>query len=397
LGVGTRGILGVVLLAAGSFVAACGGGEGQGAQAQSICPSIIPTQLSALSTSDRSIPAHPTGAQLCSFSKRRLLPFEPTNGVRVDQSTARVVARLINSASPFHRPDRTCRPLGTDNGVMIRFTYVRAQPHEVALIYYGCPTPAVFGLSTRRAPSTDISNLVVSAANSFASKRGHATAPELIGDDIATAEHVATADGYSLGYGGEQIDSTFPFGAVLFQVPPAGLWSTFGDQIDVTIAVRPAPSCVVSSLVADYQGGGPENAALDVGGIDIRDVGLAPCLLRGPIAIEGVSATGAVVTNQVEAAVGPNLILTPATPPLPESIPGPLPAGEVWVSIQMSAGTENPNTGQSCSPQITPARWRLTIDGGTLSIENSSVDSAYPQFAGLVTCGSFSAAVARAI
>lgn len=383
-----REILGLVFLAMGSFVAACGGGNSQGGQAASSCPS-IPPQLSALSAADRSIPVSPAGAQLCSFSKRRLLPFEPAKGVKVDRSTAGMIVSLINAAAAFKQPTRTCHELKADNGVMIRFSYSRSRSYQVTLIYYGCPTPVVFGLSQPRAPTQAISDLVVSAANSFASKPGTPTAPELIGDDIATAEHIAAAAGYALGYGGEQLSSGLPFGSVLFQIPPAGLLATNANQIDVTIAVQPEPACGADSLAGEYQGGGLQSAA-DYGHIVIWNTGSTWCTLQGPISITGVNGSGAPVTNTANSPVAPNVVLTPHTPPPPNSMGGFGPVAELWASVQVSAQIEDPVTGQPCNRQITPSSWEITSDGDTFSIKNTSVDVG-SQISSLVTCSSVGA------
>ena len=381
-----RAIPGLVLLAATSFLAACGGGAGHGAeQALSACS--IPPTFSALPTADRSIPTGATGAQLCSFGKRRLLPFEPAKGVRVDQVTARVIASLLNAAPPSQRPERSCRELKDDNGVTIRFTYARTSPYEVGLVYFGCPSPFVFGLSTTRIPKPTISDFVVSAANSFASKPGTARAPELIGDDISTAERVAAASGYSLASGSEEI-SPLHFGTVLFQIPPAGLRGTFGNQIAVTIAVQHSPPCDVGSLAGTYVGGGPQSGS-DYGEVVIRNVGPRPCDLKGPISIVGVSGSGTPLTNTVTLSVPSALILTPNAPPLPSPNLYTVP-GEVWSLSQLGAPYENPVTRQPCV-QVVPARWQLTIGGSVLSVDNVSENPGFPGFGSLITCGSFSA------
>lgn len=161
---------------------------------------------------------------------------------------------------------------------------------------------------------------------------------------------------------------------------------------------RLARACTLNQVALAYRGGGLATGN-DFGSIVVRDVSPTACTLMGKIAVTPLDRRGHPITirsgEPLDVTVpAPGIGLTPnATAPIAGQN---LPAGMVEPSVVLSGGErddpEPPNG--ICAPtnEVQPASWRVSLLGGTLTVENRDVSAPTEEgfAAGLYGCrGSF--------
>lgn len=148
------------------------------------------------------------------------------------------------------------------------------------------------------------------------------------------------------------------------------------------------PACTAHELTADLED--IEFAADQTyGWIIIRNTSVTDCQLVGHIGLVGVDATGTPDTVSVSAPVAGGLLLTADAVPVPDNkMP---PAGEHVAflvpdsSLSTTTGT-NPGADCTATDQVTPATFRLDINGsGTIAVPNTA-DGSPEQFRQLRVC-----------
>jgi hypothetical protein len=214
---------------------------------------------------------------------------------------------------------------------------------------------------------------------------GHGT-PDLFGDSASQASRTAASLGFSLLFSGEEIDPHVPSGVVLLQDPLAGNGGVGDKQIDVVMSAHVEPACTIGELALNYYGGGV-GMGNDFGTILIRDVGLRPCLLQGPIGVVGTDAAGKDVTHRLSYPVAARLVLSSRAPRVPigkEPRVGEV-VGELILSAEYRDGPYPPSY-LCVGHYVIPSFWHLSFPSGTVTVRNASRDPAYPAYSSLFTC-----------
>jgi hypothetical protein len=144
--------------------------------------------------------------------------------------------------------------------------------------------------------------------------------------------------------------------------------------------------CQPHALALSYYGGGP-GAGNDVGTVVIANTSGSACTIAGPVRLVGLSAAGRPDTNDISAAVAPNMVLT-AHGTFPAVGYG-FPAGLTDAALTLIAEyRDDPPGGGLCTAhEVIPASWRLTFpDGIRRTVTNRGDHPAYPHFGSLITC-----------
>jgi hypothetical protein len=329
------------------------------------------------------LPIDPLGVQLCEYSDGKPTAHRPIEGVVLTAGPASALAALIDAEPRAGTTSTSCSALGETNSVLLHFSYQSGSGAEVEAVAHGCLQPMALVSGQTRLLDDTLSEYLIASGISYGLPGPGA--PDLYGDDLSTATRAATKAGFTIGFGGEEIDTHQRAGAVLLQFPPAGE-SDIGNQIQVITAAHREPACVIGSIAAEYYGGGA-GAGNDFGSIDIRDVGAQPCLLQGPVKVVGTDAAGHPVTQAITYPVAPALVLSPHGNAIP--VGGTVPLGEVVAVVQIAAEYRDDSSspdGLCTEHQIVPALWQLIFSDGVEVVMNASDDPGYPAFSSLVTC-----------
>jgi PASTA domain len=271
---------------------------------------------------------------------------------------------------------------------LIRFGYA-AKTVESAWITY-CPAQ-VIAAGRKLVPDLPL----VDALNSYAAGVEGNTGPrvpDLLGLSLASAEAAAKRHGLAVRLTGTTTDARVPFGTVIFQALVPGARSRLhnGPVVSVVVATRPAPACTAAQLALTYRGVIATRGS-DYGAIAIRDVGRAPCELKGVIRITGIDRQDHAVTLAARSLPG-SVTLSPNAFPVPEVVPNariipPPPAdldGAIWLSASYGGAPCRPNW-------MAPAAWRVILPGGlTFTVANADAVGAVQLVpsGGFVTCAS---------
>jgi hypothetical protein len=296
---------------------------------------------------------------------------------------AGVLATLFDNAPPASAAATRCAANWKEEPILLEFFYSRGARLTVNVVSSGCSQPVAFlAGQARRLDETLADYLTAATANYFFP--GHGT-PDLFGDSASQASRTAASLGFSLQFGGEEIDPHVPAGVVLLQDPPAGGGRNFGE-IDVVLSAHVAPACSNGELALNYYGGGV-GMGNDFGAILIRDFGPKPCLLQGPIGIVGTDADGKDVTHRLSYPVAPGLVLSPRAQRVPVGEEPPV--GEVVGELGLSADYRDgpyPPSDLCGDHEVIPRLWRLSFPSGTVTLRNASRDPDYPAYSSLITC-----------
>ena len=329
-----------------------------------------------------SLAPDPAGALACLTNepahKRALIG----TGSRLPASVAVVLARLIDQATPADEiVARRCAP--KIPLLLTRFDYPAGPVDVVESI--GCADGALAYVHNRGylLPS-GVAKYMQAAAN----PAGQGISPLVMGEPLTKAIAVARQRGDTIELAGELIGRSAP-GTVLLQYP------TLDRQITVIAAVRSSQPCQTGQLAMQYLPGSA-GAGNDFGTILLRNLSTTWCELDGRITVIGWTA-GHSITPRVEAAVVPNLELSPrATAAVPGQT---LPADQLVASVSLTAEYRDDQNGSLCTThRIVPASWHFTVNSITLIVPNGRATAeATPAGAGgLITCrGQFGATSAR--
>lgn len=334
----------------------------------------------------RPLPIAPLAARLCVLGKlpAKKFPHRPAGGVALGPGPAGVLATLFDSAPRANAAASRCAASRTEEAILLEFFYPHEERVAVEVVSAGCSQPVAFLAGhARRLDETVAGFLTAATANYFTP--GHGT-PDLFGESVSQASRTAKRLGFSLQFGGEEIDPHVPADVVLLQNPLAGGAKVFGKQIDVVMSAHPASACSTGELALNYYGGGA-GAGNDFGTILIRDVGSKPCLLRGPIGVVGTDAAGRDVTHRISYPVSPGLVLSSRAPRVPVGVEPPVDevVGELILSAEYRDGPYPPSY-LCVGHYVIPTFWRLSFSSGAVTVRNASRDPGYPAFSSLRTC-----------
>jgi len=265
------------------------------------------------------------------------------------------------------------------------FNYPRHADVDVAVMDLGCPSSrpssaVVFFGRDSHAIDPGLDSTLVADAGSYGVPRPPVT-PDVFGETAAQATKTASAHGFALAFGGEEVDRLYPPGTVLLQFPPAGM-GDIGNQVDVILSAPISPPCTPADLdlsYEGYQGAAGSYAASFL----VRNVSASSCRLAGPMKLTGTEKSGHPVTGTAEltAPVG-SVLSAGATPWLAGSSP---PVGDVFGTLAVSSPDYCPGH------TVVPALWRFSVGGGTLNVANSLLGKAFPTCGGALSAfGTFS-------
>ena len=189
--------------------------------------------------------------------------------------------------------------------------------------------------------------------------------PELFGYTVAKATEKAHRSGFVAEFGGEAVDGAYPPGVVLLQFPPAGT-GDIGNEVDLVLSVPPSSPCVAADLALVY--GGQQGATGNlVGNISMWDISHQYCLVVGPLGLVGTDASGRAVTRALVYHVSPGMVLSPGAHPRgPGSV---LPIDELVAGLAFATPTAA--NCLSAGTGTRPARWRLSLPGGDVTVANA--------------------------
>lgn len=287
---------------------------------------------------------------------------------------------MLRNASPEKPRCSGRKPLA-----VLRFGF-RGQYVDVALGAFGCPIAYLAGRPVAL-PHVLADPLTDEAVFSLPP----AEVPDLFGATYPTAVATAARTGSRVHLLGEVVVPDSPSGRVILQNPPAGR-GHLGSRIGVVIAVHRPPTCRLSDLAMEYQGGGP--AAGSDSMIRIRNPGPRPCELTGPVALVGTDRAGLEITRTLTIPVDTDLVLTAHAHRVEPGHAGS--SGEIVAAVMLAAEyRDDPSSpdGLCRRHQVIPTYWRLTLPGGVIrNVANTSTGVSDPGYSGLVTCrGRFNA------
>jgi hypothetical protein len=277
---------------------------------------------------------------------------------------------LIVGSPPAAKAERRCARRPPE--VLLRFAYSSGRAVDAGLVEPDCasgsvnsPNSGVVFLGPEaRSVDPGLASTLVADAGAYGLPRPP-VAPDLFGYTVAEATEKAHRSGFVAEFGGEQVDATYPPGVVLLQFPPAGM-GDIGNEVDLVLSVPPPSPCVAADLALVY--GGFQGATGNlVGNISIWDISHQYCDLAGPLGLVGTDASGRAVTRALVYDVSPGTVLSPrAHPRGPGS---PLPIDELVAGLAFATPTA-PNC-PSAGAGAKPARWRLTLPGGSVTVANA--------------------------
>ncbi|HEY6276240.1 MAG TPA: hypothetical protein VIX86_07895, partial [Streptosporangiaceae bacterium] len=361
------------VVAAGLLLAvtACGTTAHTPAAARTVtCPVAFPWPDRVAASAPRPvpgglIPARPVTAVICQYplgvpqakagiARRIALPAAAADGL----------AAVLDGAGPAPADVRRCSGLRADLpfAQVLRFGYASGRVISAAVQYSPCPVALVtVGRRAVGLPGPAKDDLFYDTSLGPASQ-GPRT-PALIGLTAAAASATARRGHFDLLVDGGAVDPRVPFGTVIFQTDPPG-WPEGSGQVNVILAVRPAPACTARQLAAGFTGAQP-GAGNDMGSIVVRDIGAVPCTLPGPLRLTGLGVAGRPVTGTVSSTVAGPAVLSPGAAPvsrLGRLAPGEL-VGTLLLAAEYRDDPASPD-GLCTAHQVAPARWRITLPAG---------------------------------
>jgi hypothetical protein len=407
------------LVASGAMLAvlaqaACGAGISPVTRAPAPwCPAHVPANSvqssAALSTqrSTRSAPVLiPPGAMVVSICQyaRPLPPSKaratPARRIVLRGTPAAGLAAIIDGGPPATGRARRCdRPRGRlPFSQALVFAYRSGHRVTAAISYTDCSL-AIVAAGGRAAMLADPLQSDLFYLTSVTRRPNGPRTPDLVGLGIRAAAAAAARGRWSMYVDGAAIDRVVQPGTVIFQTLPAGVPDAGPSKdINVVLAVRPAPACTAGQLALSYLGGGA-GAGNDFGSVVVRDDSPRPCTLTGPLRLVGTGKAGRPVTQPVTFPVAGVAVLSPATGPVSQRIivggsPQSAVHGAFVASLALGAeyrdGPPSVDHGY-CEPLwVIPAAWRVTLPHGqALTVANA--DRFNPvgfggSSGGLVTC-----------
>jgi hypothetical protein len=352
-------------------------------------PALIPPGAMVVSICQYARPLPPSKARLTS-ARRIVLRGTPAIGL----------AAIINGGPPVTGRARRCdRPRGR-LPFSQALVFADRSGHRVtaAISYTDCSLAVVAAGSRTAMLAGPLQPDLLYLTSVTRHRRGPRT-PDLAGLGIRAAAAAAVRERWSLYVDGAAIDRAVQPGTVIFQTLPAGVPNAGpGKDINVVLAVQPAPACTVGQLALSYLGGGA-GAGNDFGSVVVRDDSPRPCTLTGPLHLAGTDKAGRPVTQQVTFPVAGVAVLSPATGPVSQRItvggsPQSAARGAFVAGLALAAeyrdGPASVDHGY-CEPLwLIPAAWRVTLPHGqALTVANA--DRYNPvgfggSSGGLVTC-----------
>jgi hypothetical protein len=156
------------------------------------------------------------------------------------------------------------------------------------------------------------------------------------------------------------------------------------NEINVIVALPPAPTCRAAQLRGTVDGGEP-GAGTAFASLVLRDVGRETCTLRGPIKLSAVDGHGDVLAVQAVGVQGTGrspLVLSP----VPEGR-----GRRVESSLASRALLSSTDFAGNCSRSETPSGWRVTLpSGGRPAVVDHDADYSPPViFCGAIDSGPF--------
>lgn len=299
-------------------------------------------------------------------------------GVELGAGPADDLVSVLGAAPPAGDELSTCKD--KTPSVLLLFNYQRHADVDVAVVDFGCPSSrssspaassavAFFGQDSR-AIDPGLDSTLVADAGSYSVRRSPIT-PDVFGETAAQATKTASAHGFALAFGGEEVDRLYAPGTVLLQFPPAGM-SDLGNQVDVILSAPISLPCTAADLdlsYEGYQGAAGSYAASFL----VRNVSASSCLLAGPMKLTGTEKSGHRMTGTAEFTAPAGSVLSAGAAPWPAgSSPS---VGEVFGTLAVSSPDYCPGR------TVVPALWSFSTSGGTLSVANSLRGKAFP------TCG----------
>lgn len=330
--------------------------------------------------SNGKLDGNPQALRLCSLGVKD----QSTAGVVVGQESARTLAELLDSEPTASSGAMRCEKITTD--ILLRFDYRNGSTVDVRFFPSVCPWTVAFVAGQARLVDRVITNTITGWATGNDQVQPGRAAPVVQGATLNQAIQIAARSGVTLGFDGEEIDSSLPDGSILLQDTPVG-YRTSANQLGVVLAFHQHPACNVKELALQFGGVQGIGGGAIGGPIFMRDVGSQPCLFQGPIKVVGVDRAGKPDTNTVTLSIDPNIILTPAAKPLPPQLSPPF--GEVVAVLGLEAYPDGTLAGsnQMCQKhQFAPAFWRLTLASGSAKVANSDTWSLDPRNPSLITC-----------
>jgi len=340
--------------------------------APALCPASVPSTAAFLKGKGTRLGRGPTALRLCGYSGGGPLKGgdDAGDGVVLGPGPAGVVASLIAGSAPAAKEERRCARRPPD--VLLRFVYSSGSQVDAGLVDPGCSpgslnslnSGVVFFGSEARSLDPGLTGTLVADAGAYGLPRPPTTL-DLFGYTVAGATEKAHSSGFVAEFGGEEVDGAYPPGVVLLQFPPAGT-GDIGNEVDLVLSVPPSLPCVAADLALVY--GGQQGATGNlVGNISIWDISHQYCLLAGPLGLVGTDASGRAVTRAVVYDVSPGMVLSPGAQPR-----GPgssLPIDELVAGLAFATPTAANCQGAGTGTR--PARWRLSLPGGHVSVANA--------------------------
>jgi hypothetical protein len=181
-------------------------------------------------------------------------------------------------------------------------------------------------------------------------------APNLVGLSLSAA----TRRDPHLMVVGEIVESRRVRPTVVVVDTPAGVPVGTHD-INVIVALPPAPTCRAVQLRGTVDGGEP-GAGTAFASLVLRDVGRAPCTLRGPIRLSAVDGDGDVLATRRVAVQGTGSALIVLSP-------GPTGRGRrLDASLSARALLSSTDFAGNCSKSETPSGWRVALQSGGMPV-----------------------------
>lgn len=409
---GPLAALGVMLAAL--VQAACGAGitgatptTAPGCPAHGLANSVPSSAALSVQRPARSAPAlippGPVVVSICRYARPLPRPkarLTPARRIVLRGTSAAGLAAIINGGTALTARARQCdRPRGRlPFSQALVFGYRSGHRVTAAISYTGCSL-AIVAAASGAAVLADPVQADLFFLTSLTRHPNGPRTPDLVGLGIRAAAAAAARGRWSLYVDGAGIDRAVQPGTVIFQTLPAGVPDAGpGKDINVVLAVRPAPACTAAQLALSYLGGGA-GAGNDFGSVVVRDDWPRPCTLTGPLHLAGTGKAGRLVTQAVTFPVAGVAVLSLATGPVSQRITvagspqsaahGAFVAGLV-LGAEYRDGPASVDHGYCAPLWVIPAAWRVTLpDGHALTVANA--DRFNPlgfggSSGGLVTC-----------